>query len=252
MPSKLSWLALGVGAYAAFALARFPANAAYRWFAPNELQLTGVSGTVWSGQAALGAAAGVQLRDARWRLNPGSLLLGRVNVDFEARLADGFVSGNLVATASRLRISDLAASTSLQTLSSLLPIYEIEGQVSLSLDRLVIEDAWPVAAVGDLRVAGLEAPRFPPQPGAAMIRLGSFRAQFTEQPEPGIVAMLTDTGGPLEVEGSAHLETDRSYLLDGLVRARPEASAELLQGLAIMTSEPDRQGRRSFTFPGTL
>lgn len=252
MPSKVSWLALGVGAYIAFALARFPANAAYRWFVPNELQLTGVSGTVWSGGAVLGTVGGVQLRDARWNLDAGPLLLGRVSLDFEARLIDGFVNGNLVATTSRLRITDLAASTSLQNLRGLLPIYAIEGQVSLSLDRLVIEDAWPVAAVGDLRVAGLAAPPFPPQPGAAMIRLGSFRAQFTDLPEPGIEAVLTDTGGPLELEGRARLETDRSYLLDGLVRARPEASAELVQGLAIMTSEPDPQGRRTFSFPGTL
>jgi hypothetical protein len=252
MPSKLSWLALGLGAYIAFVLAQFPANAAYRWFAPPELELADVNGTVWSGRAAVGDVADIAVRDVSWNLAVGSLLIGRVSVAFDARLADGFVNGNLVATTSQLRLTDVTVSTSLQTLNDLLPIYAIEGQVSLALERLVIEDAWPLAAVGELRIGNLEAPPFPPTPGAGMIPLGSFRAQLLELDEPGVSALLTDSGGPLELEGRAQLATDRSYLLDGLVRARPEASDMLLQGLAIMTSEPDADGRRSFTLAGTL
>ena len=48
------WLALGIGAYLAFALSSFPAGTAYAWFAPAGLQLEGLEGTLWSGRAAAG------------------------------------------------------------------------------------------------------------------------------------------------------------------------------------------------------
>src|SRR5690606_17260484 len=51
MRGKGLWLALGIGAYAAFLLARFPAGAS-SWFAPDTVRLAGVDGTLWSGRAA--------------------------------------------------------------------------------------------------------------------------------------------------------------------------------------------------------
>jgi hypothetical protein len=56
------WVALGIGAYFAFAVSSFPAGTAYAWFAPAGLQLDGLEGTLWSGRAAAGNV-GNPLRD---------------------------------------------------------------------------------------------------------------------------------------------------------------------------------------------
>jgi hypothetical protein len=41
-------------------------------------------------------------------------------------------------------------------------------------------------------------------------------------------------------------------MLEGLVRARDGASAELIQGLDFMTGEPNADGRRPFSLTGSL
>ena len=51
MTSRVSLLALGVGAYFAFVLATFPASIAHRWFG-SELTMAGIDGSVWQGSAA--------------------------------------------------------------------------------------------------------------------------------------------------------------------------------------------------------
>jgi len=252
VPNRVSWLALGIGAYLAFTIALFPASTAYRWFAPPELRLAAISGTVWSGGAALGSIPGLPLRDVRWDLDAWPLVLGRLTGDFEARLADGFVSGRVSASASRVRFADLQASTSLPTLRELLPLNDTRGLVSISLEELELRDAWPVNALGNLRLGQLEVAPLLPTAGAGLIPLGNYEVLFLDSDGQGIRAQLQDTGGPLDASGMLTLSLDRSYSLEGLVRARPDAPSELAQGLAIMTGEPDAEGRRPFALTGSL
>ena len=44
----------------------FPARVAYQWFAPAELKLSGISGSIWHGAAAQGSAGGVYLTNVEW------------------------------------------------------------------------------------------------------------------------------------------------------------------------------------------
>src|SRR6185295_20179934 len=97
---RWSWLALGVGAYIAFTLATFPAGVALRWFAPSGVTFAGVAGTLWSGSAASCSVQGMSLDTLRWRVRPWSLFLGRVSANVEAKIPDGFVSGDVTASPS--------------------------------------------------------------------------------------------------------------------------------------------------------
>ena len=252
MPSKLSWLALGVGAYIAFAVANFPAAQAYQWFAPPVVRLAGVTGTVWSGAAEVGNVAGLPLSNLRFRFQPLALLLGKLSGTVEARLPDGFFDTEITATTERISLHELRAATSLQSLREFLPIYGTQGQISLTLDSLEIENGWPAVAVGEARIGQLRVAPLLPTASGNLIELGDYSARFLEQVEPGLSADITDLSGPLELEGHATLLPDRSYSLEGRIRARPEAAPELVQGIEIMTSEPDAEGRRAFTLAGSL
>jgi general secretion pathway protein N len=252
MPSKLSWLALGFGAYLAFAVATLPAATAYRWFAPDTLRLSGVSGTVWSGSAALGSLPGLPLHDLRWRLAGWPLLRAHLSGEVEARLAEGFVSADAVVAPSAVRLHNVRASTSLPVLRSLLPIRGTQGMASLALDELRLRDGFPDAVVGTLRLNDLRVPPLMARQGAALIPLGDYEVQFHDGENAAVAAAIHDTGGPLEVDASLTLTEDRAYTLEGRLRARPDASAELVQGLELMTSEPDADGFRSFMLDGSL
>src|SRR5262245_52384224 len=155
--SRWSWLAIGVGLYLAFTVAMFPAGVALRWFAPQGVTFAGVAGTLWSGSAATCSVGSFTLTALRWRLRPTSLFLGRVSANVDARIPDGFVRGDVIASASSVRLSNFQAATSLPALEGVLPVRGLRGQASVALESLVLEDGWPTAAIGQLKLGKLES-----------------------------------------------------------------------------------------------
>jgi general secretion pathway protein N len=250
--NRWSWLALGVGAYLAFTLAALPAGTAIRWFAPPGVVLSGIQGTVWSGAAAGAVAGGLNLQDLRWRVRPWSLLLGRLSGSLEARLADGFVNTDVVASARRVQFSNLRGGASLPALASVLPVGGMRGQASAQLSAFEITNGWPSRVVGELKVAGLEVAPLVPGGSRGLLPLGDYTVTFGEAPQGSLAARFVDNGGPLEVSGSVTLGASREYMLDALVEPRAGAPEQLVEGLKFMTSEPDPEGRRRLTLTGSL
>lgn len=230
--SRLSLIALGVGAYIAFALATFPASVAARWFVPDTIAVAGVEGTVWRGSAAFGGVSGLTLSDIRWRLQPAQLLIGRLSLDLDARLGDGFVRTGMTVTPSRVRFDTLRAGINLATVGSLLPA-DASGNASVELETLELADGWPVQVSGTARVADLASSPWIPIPGVTSLRFGNFIARITTTDDQ-VVAVVNDEGGPLELEGSTRLTPDRRYRLEARVKPRAEASEALVQGLAFV------------------
>jgi hypothetical protein len=249
--SRWSWLALGVGAYIAFALAQFPAGVALRWFAPPGVAASGVAGTLWSGSAATCSVGGLTAEQLRWRVNPFALLTARVVADVEARIPDGFVSAQIAASRSRVTLREVRGATSLPALAQLMPVRGMRGQASVALDTLELVDGWPVRATGQVKLAKLEVTPFVPT-GGGLVALGDYTVSFTEASEGALTARFADDGGPLEVAGSVTLDPARVYTLDALVKPRPSADRSLVEGLSIMTAEPDAEGRRRLTMTGSL
>jgi hypothetical protein len=70
--------------------------------------------------------------------------------------------------------------------------------------------------------------------------------------DAGIVALLNDQGGPLEVTGRISLRPDRTYLFDSLIKLRADAPDVLVQGLEIVGGAPNASGQRKFQQQGSL
>ncbi len=251
--NRWSWVALGVGAYLAFTIASFPAGTAYRWLAPDTVQLAGIQGTLWTGNAAAGSVGGVALQNLRWRLHPLPLVMLRVSADLEARLTDGFVNARVSASSGRVQLGDVRASTSIAALRDVLPLTGMRGLANVNLTELTLTDGWPTAAVGELRLAQLEIVPFIPNGSQELIPIGDYVVRF--QPSAGsdgIAANFNDTNGPLEVAGTLVLDARRAYTFDALIKPRTGAHESLVQGLSIMRAEPDNAGRRRMTLTGSL
>jgi general secretion pathway protein N len=249
---RWSWLALGVGAYLAFALATFPASTAARWFAPSGVTLSGIQGTVWSGAAGAALVGDLTVSDLRWRVRGWSLLLGRLAGTLEARLADGFVSTEVSASTSRVRFTNLRGGASLPALAGVLPLHGMRGQASAQLASLELVDGWPARAVGEIKIGKLEVAPLVPGGAANLLPLGDYTVTFRDAPDGRIAATFVDNGGPLEVSGSATLAANREYMLDALIKARAGAPDQLVEGLKFMTADPDAEGRRRLTLTGSL
>jgi general secretion pathway protein N len=250
---RWTWWAVGLGAYLAFTLATFPAGTALRWFAPPGITFAGVAGTLWSGSAASCSARGFRADTLRWRVRPASLLLGRVSAAVEARIPDGFFAGNVTASPSGVRFGELRAATSIPALAGVVPLVRgVRGQASLALDTLVLENGWPVAATGEIKIAGLEAPPLVSNGSGALVPLGNYVVTFVPAPVGQLSARIVDDGGPLELNGTVSLDARRNYNIDALVEPRPGAPEMLVEGLAFITSDPDAEGRRRLNETGSL
>jgi hypothetical protein len=222
---RWSWWAVGFGAYVAFTLATFPAATALQWFAPPGVTCAGVGRTLWSGGAASCSVGGFTAEALRWRVHPTALLLGRISASVEARIPDGFVNGVVTASPARVRLSGLRAATSLPALAAVLPVRGMRGQASVALDELVLENGWPTAAVGELKLGGLETAPLIPAGGGSLLPLGDYTITFVPAPAGALAAQFVDNGGPLEVAGTLSLDDSRTYVLDALVEPRPRSSS---------------------------
>lgn len=253
MKPRLSWLAVGAGAYLAFLAATFPAATAFRWFAPDDVGLVAPAGSIWSGRAGVVSVAGIAASDVRWNISPWQLLLGRLAGSIESRLGDGFASTAFALRAGgSARFEGGRLSTSIEALAGVLPVYDTRGQISATIESATIEDGWPVQIDGELRVGSLQVAPLIPDGTTAQILLGDFRAIVTSDDGGPIVARINDMDGPLELDGEISLNRDLSYLFSGRVRTRPDASAQLVQGINLMAGEPDSAGMRELTLSGSL
>jgi len=251
--NRWSWLAVGVCAYLVFALATFPAGTAVHLFAPPPVALNGIQGTVWSGSAASGTIGGLPVQDVRWHFRPLTLLTGRVGANLEARLADGFLSTGITASTSRIQFNDLRGGTSLATIASMVPLSGMRGQASVALSSLEIENGWPAHIVGELKLAALQvAPFIPNGRSNSLVPLGDYTVTFGEAPARSVAARFVDNGGPLEVAGTLAVNPAREYTFDALIKPREGASQQLIDGLNVMTADPDANGRRRLTLTGSL
>ena len=88
-------ITLGLLVVLAGLIALFPARVAYRWFAPEQFIVSGISGTVWSGRASEASANGFYLRDLNWTFRPLKLFTGKVAYSVESKFASGFMQGQL-------------------------------------------------------------------------------------------------------------------------------------------------------------
>jgi hypothetical protein len=252
MTSKASLIALGVGAYLAFAVANFPASVALRWFAPDSLAVAAVEGTIWRGSAAFGEINGVAFSDLEWQLHPAALATAAVSVSTQMNIAGGQARSDIVMRGNKLTLRDARASASLARLDVFLPLNGVVGNLSLTLDELELIDGWPTSATGTARVTDLAGPPLFPVQGVSILQLGNYFARLQSSGAGEIVALVNDEGGPLELtDGQVSLGPDRSYRLAATIRPRAEAHHVLVEGLQIL-SPANAGGQHIITDSGSL
>lgn len=235
----------GVLVFLIVLLATFPARVAVNWFAPPDIVLTGVEGSIWNGSAAEGLAAGAYLRNLTWNAQPKSLLSGKLGYKISAEPAAGKIDANIsIGLNNALVLTDLTGTLPLDLVHQAFQQEGIRGDLSLNFARMVIENGLPVDVIGYVTVANFF------EPGLSANKIGDFRADF--QSENGnITGSIDDVSGILDVGGVITLSPNRSYSIIGSVAARPNAPPSVNQRLQFLGT-PDERGFRPFRFEGSL
>lgn len=245
MKSRSRLITAGLVTFVAALIIFFPARVAYRWFAPDNIALAGIGGSLWNGSAREAQASGVYLRDVAWRMQPLKLFTGKLGFSVEAAPPSGFVDANVaVGISGTVTLTGVTASMTLQSLQSVIGMPGLGGKVNAKFDRLIIDAGLPVAADGVVEVADLIAPL------VNRSSIGGYRAEFFTQ-ESGVMASVEDTDGVIDLAGSLQLASDRSYQFIAQLAPKDNTPANVRRQMQFLGSANER-GQHEMRLEGQL
>ncbi|RDV24871.1 type II secretion system protein N [Alteromonas aestuariivivens] len=249
MKLRLGWAAGTVAALIFFLLKYLPASQVLgRVDLPRNMAISGVSGTIWNGQAELVSVSGLSVTPLNWEIHPLALLVGRVSADIRG--------GNLresgqVAFQGPLSISlfDLQ-SVKAEDFLLFLPVDRVLAKVRLPL---------PVNAGGRIRLK-LDALEFGPECEQLIgsgdwlnatvagtqgpIDFGSYNAQLTCS--EGKIALQVKEPNKLGLTLNATVSADLADIsAQGQFKLDPSLPREV-HDAAMLFSRPEADGYTRF------
>lgn len=222
----------------------FPARIGYQWFAPPQFLMSGISGTIWRGEAREATANGFYLRDLSWRFRPLDLFTAKLGYSIESKFASGFITGDFAIGFGSVRARNLQATLPLGAIQYLAAMTGASGSVTANIAELQLKDGLPVHADGSLEIAGLTLPYVQREP------LGGFKAEmFTN--DAGITASMEDTAAVIDLAGSLQLAADGAYEFYAQIGTNDSTPARLSENLSMIGPANDR-GQHEIRRSGTL
>jgi len=241
MPTRRRLIITGVLTMLAGLVILFPARVAYDWFAPPELRIRGISGSIWSGTADHAAGGGVYVAQLKWRFRPFRLFTGKLAYAVSASLgADSVESGLALSIGGTLFLTDIP----LQLLEASSGVRGLRGTASGRIEQLVLSDGVPVSVQGAIEVSDLLLPL------VSQSSIGGYRAEFFTQ-QDGVVVSVEDTDGVVEIAGSLKLSNDRSYSFLGQLAPKSETPPQVRQQMQFLGSANER-GQYELRLEGRL
>ena len=243
MKSAFRYTLLGLAAYAFFMVANMPAARIVPFIqsmVPEQYRVTlqGMEGTWHNGSAMSVRIRGVEMHDLRWRLRWLDLVIGRAGAVLSFTMPEGGVFNGIFRTGPGSQsLKDVKATIPLRAVYPLLPDYgfRIGGVMQGSLRELTVDSGMIVSGQGTFvwRDAKVLAPQ--------NFSLGDLNAEMSTVNE-GTKIVLSDAGGPLQLDAVLLLKPDGVYDFTGYFSAR-ENSEQVLKDTLALFGTPGSDGR---------
>lgn len=246
--TRRSYLAAAdIAAFLVFVVAMVPARQLTDRL-PPDIEMRGVAGTIWSGQASGLNVRGAELGAIDWSCRPWRLLALEWSCRVRLRPPGGELDGDVAIGLDReLVASGVTGEVPIAAFEGIATPRGWTGLLALDIERLRFVDRRPAEASGQLFVRALKAP------GPRGELLGDFELVVGEGAvgSEKLSGRLRDLGGPLRVRGAIELDRSGRYLMQGEVAPGPGAGPAIFDTLAFL-GPPDDLGRRPFAVEGTL
>lgn len=246
----LKYALAAVICYLVFLIIEIPAALVAKWAPlPQNVNLAGVSGSLWKGRAEqVSLPQGRQLEGVSWELFPSQLLLGRAALSF--RLDGGAVQGNgevnygfSGVAVDRLRLN---APIGWLVGNQRLPLQtRIAGGISLNLVDSAQGTPWCDRLQGRLLVNGLDANnRFGDFP------LGDLAGNLSCD-QGNIKLQMAEADNSIGVEGQAMLLAGNQVQVDATIRPTDGQPQNLREALGFL-GQPNSDGAYPFNYSGPI
>lgn len=252
MKKTILYIFIGFIAYAGFLVSAVPAVFVWQFVPPiKEVQVEGISGTVWAGQAREIRIQGVALNELSWEFKPSALLSARLGLD----IALGHIRspiharGELTFDGKELTVENLFARSSLehvQTMADIPVPADLSGSVNLNANQLVLNQKGCVSLQnGQLRLQQgmINSP-------LAKLDIGQVESSLSCNSQ-GLNLSATQQSEMFDARAQVSLNMNGRYNLEGTVTPTDSAPDEIVQGLSFI-GEDNNDGSYNLRFNGRI
>jgi len=233
-------------------VANIPVNFLVKDGRLGQIDLYGVSGTLWNGEAArIDIAGGHQIENAQWSINPLYVLLGRLQAHLKFSYLKGIGYSDVSVSFSKtINISNFEYTVEADQFTQKFAsgFVGLEGDTTLQIDHLnyKVGESFSSDTIGYLlwSKSGVAYP----VSGA----FGNVSVNMSQDEESRIInGEVSNTGGEISLSGTVSMAPDRTYKTDILIKPKQNIT-EALKGTlkSIMRAQSD--GNYRFNRSGRL
>ena len=244
--AKAGLAILLLAAIAAVAVWTCPADLAWRWFGGRFAPLTlhGLSGSVWQGHADDAELFGQSLGALDWSVAKAPLLRGDAVAAFVLHGAEVTATGSAILRAGgRVEFDDAAVTIPARLAAPVFAVPALQplGTIEIDLAHAHVVGAWLDEVTGHARWRDAAVS------GAAQAAIGDLQATFASSDTGAIGGTITDSGGPLQVNGTFTTSLGR-YAAQ--VRLAPRGDNPQLAEALQYVGQPQADGSRELLIEG--
>ena len=198
-------------------------------FLPNDVSISGISGTIWNGNSKSIVIDKIGIQNTKWSSNPLSLLTGKVQAD--VTIDSNNLKGNFETSYSgtKVRAEDVLLNGDL---SLLMPYFEkfgltISGQFNANFNSLEVDNGLPKYADGILKTYDTSVL------GVFPLNLGNITSVFAQQ-EQGMLINVDNNNGELDLVGVITVDEYGNYLADMTFSKNPNTPDQVLETIQLI------------------
>ena len=205
---------------------------------PNNIKISSISGTLWSGEINKLTYSGVNLGRLNWELSPLNLLIGELFADVSiVNKKQSFTSEVKIFSSGKIELEETRFNFNLSTLQPLtygMP-FSYDGRVSGYFPVSFIYKNNYVGVNGKLSLYDIEM--ISPQRQS----FGDFSIDFRAEKEGATSGKIKDNGGQLNLTGELSLRKNGQFKISAKLAARDKNSS--LDKVVSFLGRKDIEGR---------
>jgi len=221
-------------------LANLPASLVWRQVSPSlpaQVELQGITGSLWQGQVANMRVEGIDQGALSWDWRAAAIFKGQLALDLDWQPRSSRVNATLRMGLNNIVLEQINGRLDARSMAAINKApFILTGDWLLDIPVLKLQGFERVVEAQG-RIAWQGAGGGLPEP----LALGNLAAQLSSDNGSLVMTLSSDDAGPLGLTGTANWRPAQALKLDTRLQARAQADQGLAEGLKLL-GRPDADG----------